>query len=92
MTKKAESKKEPPKDKQKEESKPSDKPKSFYEELLNEELKKDPNALAELSKPIDLSKKDAPGEAPKKQKEEDKPLEEQLWERNNPDVAQELVM
>ena len=95
MTKKAEPKKQPPKDSQKAQAKPSEKEKkatSFAEELLNEELKKDPNALAELSKPLDLSKKDTSNEAPKKTKEDEKPLEEQLWERNNPDLAQELVM
>ena len=91
MTKQAKTvKKEPVKPKK--ELKASDKPKSFYEELLNEELKKDPNAIAELSKPMELSEQTALQGYPKKQKEDEKTLGEQLWERNNPELARELVM
>ena len=51
----------------------ADKSKSFYEQLLDEELKKDPNAVAELSKPLVLEQK---SDDAKKPKEADKPLEE----------------
>lgn len=49
------------------------KAKSFAEELLDQELKKDPNALAELAKPVELEKKT---EEVKKSKESEKSLEE----------------
>ena len=67
MTKKATPavKKEPPK--------VVDKTKSFYEQVLDEELKKDPSALAELAKPLDLEQK---ADEAKKQKEAEKPLAE----------------
>ena len=59
-----------------------DKATAFAAELLEQELKKDPSALAELAKPQNLEQK---ADVAKLKKELDKTVPEQLWERNNPD-------